>query len=52
MSSSLKELLAVANGSVPAISPQDAKALIDERVAMVQAWTHENMGAHENVMNE
>ena len=29
MSSSVKELLAAANGSVPTISPQDAKALIE-----------------------
>ncbi len=35
-----------------AATAADAKALIDERVAMVQAWTHKNMGAHENVMNE
>ena len=31
MPSSVKELLAAANGSVPAISPQDAKALIEKR---------------------
>jgi len=30
----------------------EAKALADERVAMVQAWAHKNMGAHENVVNE
>jgi rhodanese-related sulfurtransferase len=35
MSNSLKELLATANGSVPAISPQDAKALIESGKALV-----------------
>ncbi len=29
MSSSVKEMLAAANGSVPTISPQDAKALME-----------------------
>ena len=35
MSSSVKEMLAAANGSVPAISPQDAKALIERGQALV-----------------
>src|SRR6266700_8216665 len=35
MSSSVKEMLAAANGSVPTISPQDAKALIERGQALV-----------------
>jgi rhodanese-related sulfurtransferase len=35
MSSSVKEMLAAANGAVPAISPQDAKALIERGQALV-----------------
>ena len=35
MSSSVKELLAAANGSVPTISPQDAKALIERGQVLV-----------------
>ena len=35
MSSSVKELLAAANGAVPTISPQDAKALIERGQALV-----------------
>ena len=35
MSSSVKELLAAANGSVPTISPQDAKALIERGEVLV-----------------
>ena len=35
MSSSVKELLAAANGAVPTISPQDAKALIEGGQALV-----------------
>jgi len=35
MSSSVKELLAAANGSVPTISPQDAKALIERGPVLV-----------------
>src|SRR4030081_1088297 len=35
MPSSVKDLLAAANGSVPAISPQDAKALIESGQALV-----------------
>jgi rhodanese-related sulfurtransferase len=35
MPSSVKDLLAAANGSVPAISPQDAKALIESGEALV-----------------
>ena len=35
MPSSVKELLAAANGSVPAISPQDAKALIESGQVLV-----------------
>ena len=35
MSGSVKELLAAANGSVPTISPQDAKALIDRGQVLV-----------------
>ena len=35
MLSSVKELLAAANGSVPAISAQDAKALIESGQALV-----------------
>ena len=35
MSGSVKELLAVANASVPTISPQDAKALIERGQALV-----------------
>jgi rhodanese-related sulfurtransferase len=35
MSGSVKELLAAANASVPAISPQDAKALIERGQVLV-----------------
>jgi rhodanese-related sulfurtransferase len=35
MPSSVKDMLAAANGSVPAISPQDAKALIESGEALV-----------------
>ena len=35
MSTSVKELMAAANASVPAISPQDAKALIESGKALV-----------------
>jgi rhodanese-related sulfurtransferase len=35
MSSSVKEMLAAANGAVPTISPQDAKALIERGQALV-----------------
>jgi rhodanese-related sulfurtransferase len=35
MPSSVKDLLAAANGSVPAISPQDAKALIESGRVLV-----------------
>ena len=35
MSNSVKDMLAVANGSVPAISPQDAKALIESGKVLV-----------------
>jgi rhodanese-related sulfurtransferase len=35
MPSSVKDLLAAANGSVPAISPQDAKALIESGQVLV-----------------
>jgi rhodanese-related sulfurtransferase len=35
MSNSVKQLLAAANGSVPTISPQDAKALIGRGEALV-----------------
>jgi rhodanese-related sulfurtransferase len=35
MSSSVKEMLAAANGAVPAISPQEAKALIERGQALV-----------------
>jgi rhodanese-related sulfurtransferase len=35
MSSSVKQMLAAANGSVPAISPQDAKPLIESGQALV-----------------
>ena len=35
MSTSVKELMAAANASVPAISPQDAKALIERGQALV-----------------
>jgi rhodanese-related sulfurtransferase len=35
MPSSVKDMLAAANGSVPAISPQDAKALIEGGEALV-----------------
>jgi rhodanese-related sulfurtransferase len=35
MSGSVKELLAAANSSVPTISPQDAKALIERGQALV-----------------
>jgi rhodanese-related sulfurtransferase len=35
MSSSVKEMMAAANGAVPTISPQDAKALIERGQALV-----------------
>src|SRR5712692_5074411 len=35
MSSSVQEMLAAANGSVPAISPQDAKAMIERGQVLV-----------------
>ena len=35
MSSSVKQMLAAANGAVPTISPQDAKALIERGQALV-----------------
>jgi len=35
MSNSVKDMLAAANGSVPAISPQDAKALIESGKVLV-----------------
>jgi len=35
MSGSVKELLAAANGSVPTISPQDAKALMERSQVLV-----------------
>jgi rhodanese-related sulfurtransferase len=35
MSNSVKEMLAAANGAVPTISPQDAKALIESGQALV-----------------
>jgi rhodanese-related sulfurtransferase len=35
MPSSVKDMLAAANGSVPAISPQDTKALIESGEALV-----------------
>ena len=35
MSSSVKQMLAAANGAVPTISPQDAKALIEGGQALV-----------------
>jgi rhodanese-related sulfurtransferase len=35
MPSSVKDLLAAANGSVPAISPQDAKALLESGEVLV-----------------
>jgi rhodanese-related sulfurtransferase len=35
MSNSVKEMLAAANGAVPTISPQDAKALIERGQALV-----------------